>query len=81
MVFGRSALNRVYNFKRVGVLIRAGSVLDSVWLQDCRLVFGRDPRSETFTGPHLFRRSSAKLDHFQDLILALLFSGFQTPRG
>lgn len=40
--FGLSALNRVYNFKRVC----PGSVLDRVWLQDCRLVFG-NPKSET----------------------------------
>ena len=42
MVFGLSSLNRVYNFKRVC----PGSVLDRVWLQDCRLVFG-NPKSET----------------------------------
>ena len=40
MVFGLSSLNRVYNFKRVC----PGSVLDRVWLQDCRLVFG-NPKS------------------------------------
>ena len=34
MVFDVSALNRVYNFK----LVRPGSVLDRVWLQDCPLV-------------------------------------------
>ena len=36
MVFGVSVLNRVYNFKPVC----PGPVLDRVWLQDCRLVFG-----------------------------------------
>ena len=43
MVVGRSALNRVYNFKRVC----PGPALDRVWLQDCRRVFG-NPKSETF---------------------------------
>ena len=43
MVFGRSALNKVYNFKRVC----PGPVLDMVWLQDCRRVFG-NPKTETF---------------------------------
>ena len=43
MVFGPSALNRVYNFKQVC----PGPVLDRVWLQDCRPVFG-NPKSETF---------------------------------
>ena len=42
MVFGVSVLNRVYNFKPVC----PGPVLDRVWLQDCRLVFG-NPKSET----------------------------------
>ena len=42
MVFGPSVLNRVYNFKRVC----PGPVLDRVWLQDCRRVFG-NPKSET----------------------------------
>ena len=42
MVFGLSALNRVYNFKRVC----PGPVLDRVWLQDRRRVFG-NPKSET----------------------------------
>ena len=40
-VFGLSALNRVYNFKR-GC---PGPVLDRVWLQDCCRVFG-NPKSE-----------------------------------
>ena len=43
MVFGPSALNRVYDFKQVC----PGPVLDRVWLQDCRQVFG-NPKSETF---------------------------------
>ena len=38
-----SALNRVYNFKRVC----PGPVLDRVWLQYCRRVFGNS-KSETF---------------------------------
>ena len=42
MIFGPSVLNRVYNFKRVC----PGPVLDRVWLQDCRRVFG-NPKSET----------------------------------
>ena len=42
MVFGLSALNRVYNFKRVC----PGPILDRVWLQDRRRVFG-NPKSET----------------------------------
>ena len=42
MVFGLSALNRVYNFKR-GC---PGPVLDRAWWQDCRGVFG-NPKSET----------------------------------
>ena len=42
MVFGLSVLHRVYNFKRVC----PGPVLDRVWLQDCRRVFG-NPKSET----------------------------------
>ena len=37
-----SALNRVYNFERVC----PGPVLDRVWSQDCRRVFG-NPKSET----------------------------------
>ena len=40
--FCLSALNRVYNFKRVC----PGPVLDRVWLQDRRRVFG-NPKSET----------------------------------
>ena len=40
MVFGPSFLNRVYNFKRVF----PGPVLDRVWLEDCRRVFG-NPKS------------------------------------
>ena len=43
MVFGPSALNRVYNFKRVTC---PGLVLERAWLQDCRRLFG-NPKSET----------------------------------
>ena len=43
MIFGPSALNRACNFKR----ICRGPVLDRVWLQDCRRVFG-NPKSEMF---------------------------------
>ena len=43
MVFGPSALNKVYNFKRVC----PGPILDRVWLQDCRPVFG-NPKKEMF---------------------------------
>ena len=35
MVFGLSALNRLYNFKRVF----PGPIRDRVWLQDCRRVY------------------------------------------
>ena len=54
MVLGPSALNRVYNFKRVC----PGPVLDRVWLQDCRRVFG-NPKSETFVCACLFLVNTA----------------------
>ena len=49
MVFGVSVLNRAYNFKPVC----PGPVLDRVWLQDCRLVFG-NPKSETLVSVFTF---------------------------
>ena len=56
MVFGLSALNRVYNFKRVC----PGPVLDRVWLQDRRRVFG-NPKSETLVCIYFSEQCSRRL--------------------
>ena len=56
MVFALSALNRVNNFKRVC----PGRVLDRVWLQDCRRVFG-NPKSETLVCIYYSGRKAARV--------------------
>ena len=71
MVFGSSVLNRVYNFKRVC----PGPVLDGVWLQDSRRVFGTGIRDVSQLSFHLrFTVVNAKVWDFSPSLLgSILF--------